>query len=114
MQPDSGGLVRETFAKKFYGREPDQAVITKHATQLDAGLKHLETMLFEKSPNFGREGHLTFVDILLGIYFSQLSIIKFDFTPYPKFTTYYNNLKQLPAFVKSHHEFFALVEKLSS
>jgi len=114
LGPCAGGFVyQKAFAKKIFGKEPDPVAIANYEQQLGLAFKHLEGSLFEKSPNFAREGHLTLVDIILGIYLSQLSIVKFDLTPYPKTHLYFENLKQHPAYITSHKDFYSSLVKYS-
>jgi hypothetical protein len=50
---------------------------------------------------------LTLADIYLAIYVSQLSLVHFPFTAYPRLSAWYTALKAIDAFQQSHQDFFS-------
>jgi len=107
IQSHSATLVfQKVFAKAVFGREPDVKAIEDAQTGLTTGFGHLESSLFKESPHHVVGTSLSLADVVLGIFLSQLSIVKQDLTPFPKVNAFYQNLSTNKAFIDSHAPFF--------
>jgi len=93
------------FAKAFFGRDPDEAVVKQSRETLATNFAHLESTIYKDSPHHVVGNHLSLADVLLGVLLSQLSIINFDLSPFPKTHAFFENLQTLPSYKESHVEF---------
>eukprot|EP01100_Stratorugosa_tubuloviscum_P012874 TRINITY_DN624_c0_g1_i1.p1 TRINITY_DN624_c0_g1~~TRINITY_DN624_c0_g1_i1.p1 ORF type:complete len:221 (-),score=122.90 TRINITY_DN624_c0_g1_i1:78-740(-) len=104
-----GSLVFNKVFFKFFGQQSNPEAITKAEADLAAAFGSLSANFFKTSPNHVIGSTTTLADIYLGTFLSQLTITRFDFTPYPTINNYFNNIKETDAFKRSHEQFYTIL-----
>jgi len=109
---DAGTLVfQKAFAPKF-GRPTSEEAITKATEALTKGFTFVENHFFKSSPSALVGTTFTLADIVFTVFLYQLTIIKYDLTPYPKVAAYFESLKTNPVIVKTHEPFLQILASL--
>jgi len=100
-------LVFNQFIVKLLKRDGDEHIIKIGTENLATGFASLESALFKES-DFAIGKTLTVVDVYLGSLLSQLGLLKYDLTNYPKTKKFWETIQTHPAFISSHEAFYAL------
>jgi len=101
-------------ANKAFTINPDCLSTKKAEEELSLAFSNLSTQFFKESPHFVVGNRLTVADIFLGAYLSHLDIIDYEFSCFPSIVVYWHHHKKQERFIKSHSQFYDLINFLFS
>eukprot|EP01101_Sappina_pedata_P001123 TRINITY_DN11230_c0_g1_i1.p1 TRINITY_DN11230_c0_g1~~TRINITY_DN11230_c0_g1_i1.p1 ORF type:complete len:226 (-),score=110.56 TRINITY_DN11230_c0_g1_i1:109-756(-) len=105
-----GSLVfNKVFAPKF-GAPSDEAAAEKAKEEVNKGLTHLESTVFKTSPHYVVGSSISLADVYLGVILTQLELVQFDLSAFPKAKEFITHLKTLPAYSKTHDQFYEVLK----
>jgi len=102
-----GKIISNLIIKpKFFNTPGDEKAIEEGKAALAKGLGEMENMFFKSSPNALATSSFTLADAFFLSWISQLEMMQYDLSPFPKVAAYYTENKENNAAFKSASEGF--------
>eukprot|EP01122_Echinamoeba_exundans_P014817 TRINITY_DN67_c0_g2_i1.p1 TRINITY_DN67_c0_g2~~TRINITY_DN67_c0_g2_i1.p1 ORF type:complete len:222 (-),score=60.97 TRINITY_DN67_c0_g2_i1:82-747(-) len=104
----SGIVGTKVIMPVFYKQALDEEKLAALSKKLATQFEHMEAHFFKHSSHHVVGQQLTLADIALGSMLSQLSMAKFDLTPFSKIKAFWDNIQTVESYKKSHAAFDAV------